>query len=103
MYTVAIETEGKLVNGRNKPTWKQAESYALALHNQVSTGHLGGAAVVILDDKAVEVKRFGAGRKRNSTEQLSWAEVELSRVLDAITPQKAVEIIRKLAKGGNNG
>ncbi len=63
MYTVAIETEGKLVNGRNKPTWKQAESYALALHNQVSTGHLGGAAVVILDDKAVEVKRFGAGRR----------------------------------------
>lgn len=43
MYTVAIEAEGKLVHGRNKPTWKQAESYALALHNQVSTGQLAGA------------------------------------------------------------
>ncbi len=103
MYTVAIESDGKLVNGRNKQTWKQAESYAMALHNQVATSQLVGAAVVILDDKAVEVKRFGTERKRNTAEQLSWAEVELSRVLDAITPQKAVEIIRKLAKRGNNG
>jgi hypothetical protein len=38
--------------------------------------------------------------KRNTREKIGWAEIELSRVLDNITPAKAIEIIKQLAKRG---
>jgi hypothetical protein len=38
--------------------------------------------------------------KRNTREKIGWAEIELARVLDNITPAKAIAIIKQLAKRG---